>query len=120
VAITISADDPRSIRAIELAADAGQWLRCRTRDGQTMWGLPSNTDPDRYYLVTSATCECSDFRRNGLSRARLGVAGEHRACKHILAVRLHTELVRAVRGPESHAARRGHLRVLPSPASARA
>jgi hypothetical protein len=31
--ITISAEDPRSIRALEIAAEAGQWIKCRTRDG---------------------------------------------------------------------------------------
>ena len=27
--ITISSEDPRSIKAIEIAAGAGQWLKCR-------------------------------------------------------------------------------------------
>ncbi len=36
--ITISADEPRSIKAIEIAATLGQWLRCRTADGQKAYG----------------------------------------------------------------------------------
>lgn len=121
MAITISADDPRTISAIELTAEAGQWLKCRTRDGEVAWGIPSRTDPDHYYLVTGSECECPDFRRNGLSRARLGKPGAHRDCKHVLAVRLHTELVRAMHPQPAAAqptARRGHLSLVHSSASA--
>jgi hypothetical protein len=111
VSITINADDPRTIHAIELAADAGQWLTCRTQFGDEAYGIPSQSQPGRYYLVTGTTCDCPDFRRHGLSPARLGQAGEHRPCKHILAVRLHRELVKAMQAPM----RRGHLTVVPRP-----
>jgi hypothetical protein len=116
VSITINADDPRTIRALEIAADAGQWLLCRTPAGDEAFGVPSQCDAGRYYLVTGSSCDCPDFRRNGLSPARRGAAGEHRPCKHILAVRLHTELVRALQRETQHATatlrRRRHLRLL--------
>lgn len=123
VSFTISADDPRTIHAIELAADAGQWIVCRMPSGEDAFGVPSQSEPGRYYLVTTTSCECEDFRRNGLSPERLGRAGEHRPCKHMLAVRLHSELMRAERAHVPHrrrqglaqansAARRGHLRLI--------
>ena len=93
--ITISADDPRSIKAIPIAAGASQWLRCRTDDGQKAYGIPAQCTPGRFYLVTSQTCDCEDFKRHGLSGARIGQTGTHGLCKHILAVRLHCELAKA-------------------------
>jgi SWIM zinc finger len=118
VSVTISADDPRTIRAVELAADAGQWLRCRSHDGEVAYGVPSQADPGRYYLVTHSSCDCPDFRRNGLSPARLGAAGEHRPCKHVLAVRLYSELVEAQAqlSRPGYPRRRGHLTLLGSQA----
>jgi predicted nucleic acid-binding Zn finger protein len=115
VSITFSADDPRTIRALELAAEAGQWLKCRDRDGQVLYGVPSQAIRGRYYLVTDATCDCPDFRHNGLTAARVGRSGVHRECKHILAVRLHDELVEAVRQAEPRRSDRprSHLRILP-------
>jgi hypothetical protein len=104
------------IEAIELAAEADLWLKGRNRDGQEVYAIPSQADPGRYYIVTRSTCDCPDFRHNGLSPARLGAAGEHRACKHILAVRLHSELVKAQQDqprPNAHQ-RRARLKVLPT------
>ena len=109
--ITISSEDPRSIKAIEIAASAGQWLKCRSVDGQKAFGVPSQCKASRYYLVTCSSCDCQDFRRNGLSGARLGHAGEHRPCKHVLAVRLYCELAKAQKArPASR--RRSNLSVV--------
>ena len=47
--ITISAEDLRSIKAVEIAAGAGQWLRCRTADGHKAYGVPSQHTTGRYY-----------------------------------------------------------------------
>lgn len=80
--ITISADDPRSIKALEIAAGASQWLKCHTREGSKAYGVPSQCQPDRYYLVTCDSCDCPDFQRNGLSGSRIGHAGMHTPCKH--------------------------------------
>ncbi len=96
--ITISADDPRSIRAIEIAADADQWRVYRDANGYTAYGVPSQSEAGRYYLVTPSSCNCPDFERNRLvDVARTGAGAEQRPCKHMLAVRLHGELVRAAR-----------------------
>ena len=112
---TISADDPRTIKAIELAAEAENWLVGRNRAGDEVFGVPSQCDSTRYYIVTRATCDCADFR----NRAEDGVT-DH-VCKHILAVRLHTELARAEarrqrpidRASAAAERRRGHLSVVP-------
>jgi SWIM zinc finger len=104
VSVTISADDPRSIRAIEIAANASRWRVSRAADGQEIFRVPSQSQPSRLYLVTEHTCTCADFQHSA-------EAGEARACKHILAVRLYCELVKAQSGgaPEL---RRGHLRLV--------
>ena len=116
--ITIDSSDSRSIKAIEIAAGASQWLKCRTADGQKAFGVPSQCQPGRYYLVTCQSCDCQDFRRNELSGARLGHSGEHRPCKHVCAVRLFCELAKAQRArPASR--RRRHLAVVPPATAAR-
>ena len=115
MSITFDADDPRTIRAIELAAEAGQWLVCRAQDGRQAYGVPSQTEAGRYYLVTASSCECLDFQHGSLAATASGDVGEHFACKHILAVRLHAEFIRAVHGGEAVPASgrpRGHLRLV--------
>jgi hypothetical protein len=107
---TISADDPRTIRAIEIAAGADRWLRYRDTDGQEAYGVPSQAERGRRYFVTPWSCDCADFRQNDLPA--LEQAGEPRACKHILAVRLYRELVRA-QAQQSPLRRRGHLSLVP-------
>ena len=112
--ITISADDPRSIKSIEIAAGAASWLKCTARDGRQLLGIPSQCQPGTYYLVDPLrrTCDCQDFQRNGLSSPRIGVAGMHGQCKHLRAALLHLELVKAQQ--TQRPSRRGHLRLLPS------
>jgi hypothetical protein len=84
VTITISSQDPRSLKAVEIAANAGQWLKCRGQDGRKAFGVPSQSAAGHYYLTTQASCTCPDAQRH-----------EGMACKHQLAVRLHVALVRA-------------------------
>lgn len=95
MAFTLDANDARSIKALELAAGASQWLKLRSRDGELGFGIPSQCQPGRYWLVTAEQCDCPDFKRFGLTSARVGQVGEHRACKHVGAVRLRDELVKA-------------------------
>jgi predicted nucleic acid-binding Zn finger protein len=58
--------------------------------------------PGRVYLVTEDSCSCEDFLRGSDT-------DDTYACKHILAVRLYRELVKAqAREP----ARRGQLRIV--------
>jgi hypothetical protein len=105
VTFTISADDPRSIRAIEIAAEADYWLSGVNRDGDAVFGVPSQREKGRYYIVTRYSCDCADFKQRGDT-----------PCKHILAVRLHTELVRAQqyqpKKPTPGQRRRGHLTLI--------
>ena len=59
--ITISSDDPRSIKAIEIASGAERWLKCRTRiDGRKVYGVPSQSAPNVYHLVDQHSCTCQD------------------------------------------------------------
>lgn len=110
--ITISAEDPRSIKAIQIAAGAAQWLRCHSTEGAKAYGIPSQCQPGRYYLATCSSCDCPDFQRDGLSGAPIGQAGDHRPCKHILAIRLHCELAKAQQQTRPATRRRGHLSVV--------
>ncbi len=77
--VLVSRTDPRGSKAVMLAADAGQWLKCRDRRGRKAYGIPSSKF-GVYYLTTRYTCTCKD--------AEFG-----HECKHQLAVRLHCELV---------------------------
>ena len=81
--VAISFEDPRSIKAISIAAEAGQWAKCRTRDGSKRYGIPSQSVDGLYYLTDTRACTCPDAQRRGLP------------CKHVLAVRLHVAHVRA-------------------------
>lgn len=114
MAIIISADDPRSIKALEIAAGASQWLRCRTAEGEVAWGVPSQCEANagRYYLVTTRSCDCPDFQKTGLSHPRLGAHGDHGLCKHIRALLIRDELVRA---QEIERRPRPRLRAVPRP-----
>lgn len=93
--VVIDATDARSIKALEIAAGASQWLKVRSVDGELGFGIPSSCQPGRFYLVTAEACDCPDFKRHGLSDARIGEVGFHAPCKHVRAVQLHDELVRA-------------------------
>jgi hypothetical protein len=39
--VTISTSEPRSLRAVAIAAGAGQWLPCRASDGRKAYEVPS-------------------------------------------------------------------------------
>jgi len=77
--VLLSETDPRGPKAVAIATDAGQWLRCRTRDGRKAYGIRSSADSNQVYFVTRTSCTCYDARRH--------------ECKHQLAVRLHVALV---------------------------
>ena len=83
----MAASDLRPDRARFLATTAGQWLRCHTAAGKR-YGVPSQSQPGRFYLADTRTCDCPDFQRRG------------GPCKHILAVRVHVARVRAERARE--------------------
>jgi SWIM zinc finger len=112
--VTISADDPRSIKSLEIAAGASTWIKCTARDGRQLLGIPSQCQAGTYYLVdpVDETCDCQDAKRNGLTRGRIGQQGLHIPCKHVGAALLHIELVKAQQTQRPQ--RRGHLSLLPS------
>ena len=79
---TPTTTDPRVDRARFIASTASQWLKCHTAAGKR-YGIPAQSQPGRYYLVDTRTCDCPDAQRRGLP------------CKHVLAVRLHVARLRA-------------------------
>jgi hypothetical protein len=81
--ITIDSSDSRSIKAIGIASQAGQWLRCRSKDGRKAFGIRSSRDANYVYFVTQTSCTCPDSR------------WQNRTCKHVNAVRLYCTLVQA-------------------------
>jgi hypothetical protein len=84
-AVTISADHARSIKALELAASAGQWFKVRIKTGGKAYAIESERRRGVYHLADCQRCTCPAF-----SRWSAGVP-----CKHVLAVRLHVELAKA-------------------------
>jgi len=97
--------DPRSARAVAIAADAGQWLKCRDRSGRKAYGIRSSRDTDEIYFVTRTSCTCFDARRHD--------------CKHMLAVQLHCAQVEEERHADIFARFEQDDRPLPTPELAR-
>jgi hypothetical protein len=75
---TIDTSDNRFPKAVHLADEAGQWLKCRTADGRKAYGVPSQRVVGRYYFVTQTSCTCEDAARH-----------PSQVCKHRLAVQIH-------------------------------
>src|SRR5438067_13312200 len=80
VTIEVSTSDPRSVKALAILADSGQWLKLRTRDGRKFYGVRSQASPETVYSVDCHGCDCPDF----LKRLEFGRASS--PCKHVLAV----------------------------------
>lgn len=83
--ITIDTTDRRDQRALRILAGASRWLQARTRDGRSVWLIPSESKAGAYHLVTTRECDCQDRQRTGL------------ACKHIRAARLRVAEIKAGR-----------------------
>lgn len=75
---TIDTADSRFAKAVAIADQAGQWAKCRSRDGKKAYGVPSQSTPNRYHLTTQSSCDCEDTRRHPAL-----------VCKHRLAVVIH-------------------------------
>jgi len=73
--------DPRGAKAVAIAADAGQWIKVRARDGRKYYGIRSSANSNEVYFVNRTSCTCYD--------------GQRRTCKHQLAVQLWCEVVAA-------------------------
>jgi hypothetical protein len=93
------------LRARRLYADRAQWLRIQSRVNprRVALGIRSERDPNTVYLVTETSCTCPWWRSRGLGAHRVGFAGEHAPCKHVLAVRM--MLQEAERRHNQHSAR---------------
>ena len=77
--VLLPATDPRGPKAVAIATDAGQWMKCRTHDGRKAYGIRSSRNADEVYFVTRTSCTCYDARRH--------------TCKHVIAVNLYCELL---------------------------
>jgi hypothetical protein len=84
MSVTISTDNPRSLKALQLTANAADWLVLS--DGG--FGIPSQRLDGAFYAADSTTCSCPDFKYRSSE------------CKHVLAVRLYAVLQAAVSQPE--------------------
>jgi len=71
--------DPRGAKAVAIAANSGQWLKIRARNGAKYYGIRSSANADEIYFVTRTSCSCFD--------------GQRRECKHQIAVQMHCQLV---------------------------
>ncbi len=74
--VTVSSDDPRSVRALAVLATADQWTKGHTKDGRPFFAVPGSRG--RIYWTDTRACTCPDARERGV------------ACKHQLAVRMWT------------------------------
>ena len=74
--VTISPDDPRSVRALAVLATAPQWTKGHTKDGRAFFVVPGSKG--RIYWTDTRACTCPDARERGAT------------CKHQLAVRMWT------------------------------
>jgi hypothetical protein len=81
--VTIDSTNPRSVAALGLMVRAGAWPRCRLKDGQKYYAVPSRSRPGLYHLADTQACTCEDHKNRGAD------------CAHILAVRLHVAQVKA-------------------------
>jgi predicted nucleic acid-binding Zn finger protein len=108
VTITVSTADKRSVKALEILADAGQWLKIRSVDGRKYYGVRSQANPETIYFVDCSGCSCPDFLRR-LERE------SPTPCKHMLAVALNCARVNGRRAQLAESRRRRALRPAPEP-----
>ena len=80
--------DARTLKALEIAQTADTWRQLRTREGELVYAIPSQTTRGLYYLTSTSSCTCLDAHHNGLRAARVGMDGLHSPCKHIRALAL--------------------------------
>jgi hypothetical protein len=86
----IDTADSRFAKAVALADQAGQWLKCRTAQGRKAYGIRSSRDPNHVYFVTQTNCDCEDTRRHPAL-----------ICKHHIAVLIHIARVAGTPMPAS-------------------
>ena len=74
--ITVSTDDRRSVKALEVYATADRWQKGHRHDGRSFYAVPSSSEPNLLHLTDTRECSCQDFQLRRLP------------CKHVLAVRM--------------------------------
>lgn len=80
--MTITTEDPRTVKALAALERAGQWLKVRDADGRALaYGIPSATTIGLYHFANSTQCTCPDHAR-----------GHH--CWHSRAVAMHVAAAR--------------------------
>ena len=73
--ITVSTNDPRSVKALALLETADRWTKAhRKADGRSFFVIPGSQG--RVYWTDQSSCTCPDAGHRGAT------------CKHQLAVRL--------------------------------
>jgi hypothetical protein len=78
----IDTSDSRFPKAVAIADQAGQWLKCRSFEGRKAYGVLSQRTVGHYYLVTPSSCTCEDAKRH-----------PGQICKHSIAVQIHVARV---------------------------
>ena len=58
--VTISPDDPRSVRALAVLATADRWVKGHTKDGRPFFVVPGSHG--RVYWTDTRDCTCPDRR----------------------------------------------------------
>jgi predicted nucleic acid-binding Zn finger protein len=77
----------REQRADVHYARRAQWLHVTLRrQGTRAFGIASLSEPHRFYVCDGQACSCPDYRFHGLASVRIGHAGVHQPCSHVLAV----------------------------------
>lgn len=76
--IEVSAQNPRSVKALLIFAASHLWQQGHTKDGRPFFGIPSCSEPGLFHMVDQRECTCQDFKRRG---------GVDAPCKHVIAVR---------------------------------
>jgi len=80
--ITVSTDQPRTVKALAVLAGADRWIKAhRKSDGSPAFIIPGNDG--RVYLVDQTSCSCPDATARGV------------VCKHQYAVRMRNAMMRA-------------------------
>lgn len=89
---TFPTDKRRDAAAVQIAANAGQWLHITLREtrgafpaGTRFYGIPSTKNDGTYYYTNFRYCSCPDYRER-----RPG-------CKHQRAVAVHVARIRQER-----------------------
>ena len=89
--VTISPDDPRSVRALAVLATADRWVKGHTKDGRAFFVIPGSNG--RLYWTDTRDCTCPDRRERAVY------------CKHMLAVRMWALRHKAAPAPSKVAGR---------------